>query len=221
MSSLTIPERYRPGVARLGTISDSSFLDLLEALRNSDQSETARELASKIQGSVPSITASDRESIIAAIASMQSVQKAAHVDVIQFASDVWASLEEDSPELISEVEADTLKSRVAALLNQTSVHLTSAKVAELRSEVERLFCGARILTDVRTAFPDDASRRPAMSILQTLEIKYHDDLGRHREFYVALDDTDLAILKDAVERAVQKKASLVDMLRQADFELFE
>jgi hypothetical protein len=221
LANLRIPERFRIGVAEIATLTDGSFTDLVAALKDSGLSNTAADLASKIEDAVPSISLSDREAMIAAISAMQGVMKAAHVDSRKFASDVWDALDSDSPELTEDLDEDTLKARMFILLNETSIHLKSAKVSELRSEIERSFCGARVLTDVRAAFGDDATKRPAMTILHTLEIMFHDDIGRHREFYVVLEDNDLAILKDAIERAIQKKATLVDLLKKADFELFE
>jgi hypothetical protein len=57
--------------------------------------------------------------------------------------------------------------------------------------------------------------------MHTLEITFHDDLGRHREFYVSLDDEDLATLQHAVERASVKKETLTRLLKKAEFDLYE
>ena len=221
VGALRIPVRFRGGVASIAGLSESSFSDLVSALKGAPQAKTAADLALEIEGQVPSLPQSKSEEIIASLSSMQGVQKASHADSEKFTADIWDALEDDSPELIENADEEGFKSRMTILLNETSVHLTSAKVAELRSEIERAFCSARVLTDVRTAFPDDATKQPAMTILHTLEITFHDDMGRHREFYVSLDDNDLEILKGAAERAMQKKATLVELLNKADFELFD
>jgi hypothetical protein len=221
VGTLRIPERFRAGVAAIADLTDASFNDLVQALKSSATAKTAGELSLKIADQVPSLPINSTEKIIAAISAMQSVQKTAHANSEQFTADLWDALEDDSPELVENSDENVLKERAKILLDETSIHLTSAKVTELRSEIERSFCGARILTDVRTAFPDDATKYPAMTIMQTLEIMFHDDMGRHREFYVSVDDNDLIILKDAVDRAIQKKQTLQALLTKADFELFD
>jgi hypothetical protein len=221
VAALGIPERFRVGIASIASVTDASFSDLVKALKSSAIGDTATDLSGKIESQVPSIPLTKRTAIIAAVSAMQGVQKSAHADSTKFTADIWDALKDDAPELTEGIDEETLKTRMDILLRETSVHLTSAKVAELRSEIERTFCGARVLTDVRTAFPDDATKRPAMTILHTLELMFHDDIGRHREFYVGLDDKDLVILKDAVDRAIQKKATLVNLLKKAEFELFD
>jgi hypothetical protein len=220
LGSLRIPERFRGGVAAVADLSDASFADLLHALREHSVGETAADLVAEIGEHVPSISSSTMEAMIASLASMQGVQRSSHADAEAFANDVWEALADDSPELVEHADEASFKERMEALLKQTSVHLTVVKVAELRREVERSFCGARVLTDIRTAFGDDATKAPAMTVMQTLEIMFHDDMGRHREFYVGLEDNDLLILKEAVDRAIQKKATLVELLGNSDFELF-
>jgi ribosomal protein L17 len=133
-------------------------------------------------------------------------------------ADLWDSLVED--EDADELKEEIFKGRMTSLLNETAIHLTSVKVAELRREIERMFCSARVLTDIRTAFGYDAKKRPALTIMHTLEIKYHDDTGKLREFYVAVDDDDLTILKEAINRAFEKKATLVDLLEKSEFDLY-
>lgn len=220
LPGLFIPEQFRAGVASIGTLTDVQFSELLAALKKSLPADTAKDLTTKLASDVPSISARELEDIVGALASMQGVQKTAHVDAPRFASDLWDSLDEDGEES-EEIDEEIFKSRMNALLNETSIHLTSIKIAELRREIERMFCSARILTDIRTAFGYDAKKRPALTVMHTLEIKYHDDTGKLREFYVSIDDSDLTILKEAIDRAFEKKATLVDLLEKAKFDLYE
>ena len=83
-----------------------------------------------------------------------------------------------------------------------------------------MYCSARVLTDIRTAFGYDTKKRSALTIMHTLEIKYHDDTGKLREFYVAVDNDDLIELKEAINRAFDKNATLIDLLEKAEFDLY-
>ena len=222
MPSLTIPERYQTGLMAIASLPDASFICLLKALTNAGPAETADELANRIEGQIPESGRTNLANMISAIAASQEVQRSAHVNPAKFASDTWTALSEDSPDLMRDIDSETMKSRISSLVAQTDIHLTAVKIRGLLSEVERAFCGARIMTDIRAAFEDDASKPPpGVTILHTLEIKYHDDLGQHREFYVALDDNDLAILKEAVERAEKKKKTLELILNKADLKVFD
>jgi hypothetical protein len=153
---------------------------------------------------------------------LQDVKKGSHVDAQTFVNDVWASLEEDAPYLIVGIDPNQIKDRLCKLVTQVEIQLTSVKIADLMNEVERSFWNARILTDVRTSFGSDASVKPsAASILHTLVIRYHDDLARHREFYVALDSADLSFLKALIERAEAKDKTLSDLLAKTDVQVYE
>lgn len=222
MPGLTIPERYRSGVAALAALPEESFVQLFEALKNEVTGDTSDSLASQLGLNLPSIPYSDLSKIIAAIASMQSVESRSHVSTDTFVSDIWEAFIADAPDLAVGIDEETLKSRVSQVVTGKTINLTSAKIMELKTEVERSFCRARILTDVRMAFSDDANEAPrGMAILHNLQIAYHDDRGRHREFYVTLEDDDLIALKEAVERAEKKKKALEELLAKADCRFFE
>ena len=219
LPGLIIPDQYRAGVVGIGTLSDEQFSELLAALKESLPADTAGDLAAKLKPEIPSISSlDDLEEIVSALASMQDVQKSAHVEVPRFVTDLWDSLlEEDDTDDLNE---ETFKTRATSLLNEASVHLTSVKVADLRREIERMFCSARVLTDIRTAFGYDAKKRPALTIMHTLEIKYHDDTGKLREFYVSVDKDDLTELKEIIDRAFDKNTTLVDLLEKTEFDLY-
>ena len=221
LPSLTIPPRYRNGVAQIGNLSDASFSDLVAALKKFPEADTSELLAEKIANDVSSINKETAGEIISALAAMQGIRSGACVEPARFAADLWEAINEDSPDLAADLDEETFEERARLLLSETIIHLPGAKAAEVRREVERSFCAARILTDVRPAFAEDATKRPAMTIMHTLEIAFHDDIGRHREFYVSVDKENLNTLKRAVERAIVKEKTLHKFLHKADFDIYE
>jgi hypothetical protein len=220
---LSIPERYRAGVVALAALPEEIFVKLSEALKAATSAETSRSLASQIGPSLPSVPIETLSSIIAAVSSMQSVYGRAHVTSIEtFVSDIWDAFTEDVPDIANEIKSEALKSRLSQLVDGKTINITSSKINELKLEVERYFCRARILTDVRTAFSGDLTEAPhGMTILHNLQIGYHDDRGEHKEFYVALDSHDLLVLREAIDRAETKKKTLEEMLARVDCKLFE
>jgi hypothetical protein len=209
-------------VAALAVLPENAFVDFLDLLQKGASAENQKALAAQFESLAPSLRNSSLPEIIFAVASLQSVQANAHVPPETFASDIWDSLITDAPQLITGIEGETLKSRVSLVVEAKAIHLISSKIADLRTEVERSFCKARIFTDVRTAFGEDPEQPPsAMTILHNLQITYHDEAGRHKEFYVTLDDDELSDLKEVIERAEKKKRTLEELLAKANCRLFE
>jgi hypothetical protein len=219
---LSIPERYRAGIAAFAALPEESFADLLKAMEDNISADTPDLAVEQLVGRFPSIPKSTLTKIIIAITSLQGLDKRSHVPVPVMAVDVAESLYSDSPDLVKEISRDVVKSRVEAVVDSKEINITTAKIGEIQMEVERSFCRARILTDVRAAFSDDASALPTgMTLLHTLQVGYHDETGNHKEFYVTLESDDLKGLKEVIERAEVKKKSLEQLLAKADCKLFE
>ncbi len=134
----------------------------------------------------------------------------------EFANGVRNGADEFEEVDFSEEEKVRLVSRLTELLEiEKSVGITS-KASDVLTEHEHLFCGVRILTDIRPIFQDDLSSAPSEAvIIHTLKIAYHQD-REHKEFYVAMDAGDIQKLKSAIERAELKDNSAKAMLDKAD-----
>lgn len=223
MPPLKVPERYRPAIAKLAHLGEDSFDQLLVALKDAPNScQTISELSKWISNETSLISDQDRLRIIEAIASMCRVQKNAGVSASRFASDVWNSLKRDAPQLIRDVKAETLEHRVSSLLEVPVLSLPSVKALDLKGEVERNFCSVRIITDLRPAFGDDPEADPSsMVLLHTLQLGFHDDRGKHREFYISMDAEDISKLKNAVERAEKKEETLRRIFADKGVRIFD
>lgn len=222
MPALTIPERYRNGIAAIGTLPETTFESIFDALRKTGQAENATALAAQVRNNAGLTGDLPLEPMITALAAMQEVRRTGHAEPDRFAADLWNALREDAPDLLDAVDEAVFKARISLLSTNTDIHLTSTKIRILKGEVERSFCGVRILTDARAAFSDDASKAPpGLTIIHNLQLGYHDDGDRHREFFVALDDEDLETLKAAIERAQTKRQTLARALAKADLKVFD
>lgn len=220
---LRIPERYRGGIASIGSLSEESFSALLSLMKKGMSGDTAEELATQYEAEFPDLTPDKLTKLISAVASLQSVDNRSHTPRIKLAGDVWESLSTDAPQLAKELDADVLKKRVVEVTTARDIHITSSKIIDLQTEVERSFCTVRILTDIRTAFSDNATEPEpkGATILHSMKLGYHDDSGRHHDFYVTLENEDLDSLLLAIGRAQEKKKALEQLLRKADCPFFE
>jgi hypothetical protein len=108
-----------------------------------------------------------------------------------------------------------LRSLLDRLMSIDSLN-TVAKAFRLQRDGERLFCTAKILSDIRPVFGSDPASRPVGAVLtHTLKFGYHEG-KEHREFHIVLDSGDLEKLGDTIHRAQAKDKSLRDLLKDAN-----
>jgi isocitrate dehydrogenase kinase/phosphatase len=108
------------------------------------------------------------------------------------------------------------KENLLELLKVEGSLAVASKAMNVVTEQERIFSHARILSDIRSIFKDDPEANPsAVAIIHTLRIHYHQS-GDLKSFFVAMDDQDLRKLKDAIDRAQKKSATLRSVAKSAD-----
>lgn len=114
-----------------------------------------------------------------------------------------------SPDLELEPDAQpAFAARLRRLLELEPVVL-AARALNLVTEFDRVYHGARIMTDIRPVFGHDAhTGAKAAAIVATLKIEAHEGGGDVRPYYFALDHTDLVELQGLVDRALVKTAEL-------------
>jgi hypothetical protein len=116
------------------------------------------------------------------------------------------------------IEAQWKKLRkflVAALSLERSVG-TAAKAGPVLTEHERIFAGARIMTDLRPIYHLNVSEKPdAAVIIHMLKITQRDNSGNHSDEYFALDSNDIAAMKKLIERAEKKEKTLKGIMENS------
>jgi hypothetical protein len=102
-----------------------------------------------------------------------------------------------------------------ARLMSIEVLNTVSKAARLQRDGERLYCNAKILSDIRPVFSHDPTLRPLGAVLtHTLKIGFHEG-GEHQEFHVVLDVDDLLALSEVIYRAQAKDKTLRKLLKES------
>lgn len=97
---------------------------------------------------------------------------------------------------------------IIRLLSSGSPISVSAKGAELLVDQALILCSTRIITDMRPIFNDSADDVSGILTFHTLALRCHEGSSAHRNIYVALDDKDLANLREQIERAESKEKCL-------------
>ncbi len=95
-----------------------------------------------------------------------------------------------------------------ALSDERSVG-TAAKAGPVQTDHDRIFTGARILTDLRPVYHFDVTETPsAATVIHMLRITHRDNFEKKYDSYFALDSNDLEAMKDMIERAQKKEETL-------------
>jgi hypothetical protein len=215
LPSLRIPERFRAGILRIAQLPQTGFEQLLAALQKAPSCKDLRELLAWIGDETPTLTDGDRKQIIGCLVEMLRVQQNSGVSAEGFLSDVWESLESLPGNLTAGADKAIFEKRAAQLIEQPSLDLPSARINDVKTEVERNFCRIRIFTDLRPAFRKEPGELPSeMAVIHNFQIGYHDGMGKHKEFYISLDQGDLDSLKKAIAEAEKRAQSLERLLEK-------
>lgn len=137
-------------------------------------------------------------------------------DIAQRAAE-WLDL--DSGDELRERFVD----RTARVLACSSVHLLG-KAASIGYQHERLFVDAQILTDLRPVFEEEISddHGPLGAVLShVLRLHIVGQGGAHEDVYVALDEGDITILRQALDRAESKSELLRGRLRDLSLTMID
>jgi hypothetical protein len=110
---------------------------------------------------------------------------------------------------------------ISALSQERSLG-TAIKAGEVLTAHERIFAGAKILTDLRPVFHVDVSERPdAAMIVHMLRITQRDDYQNQTDFYFALDSRDIVLMKGLLDRAAEKESTLKELMKDARVAIIE
>lgn len=216
-SLLTIPEAHRKPLHLLALMSNESRAILVDTIRSAtaildtedlilcicDQTDLGREEASPISRMLMSM-----------YRVADQTREAFHEQVIETARGIF---HEDA----NSIDWSSFSKDLADILDCHDSLGVAAKVSELRREFGRLFCSARILSDIRPVFGANPEGVPlAAAIIHTLRVTYHDG-DDHRDFHVAMSAADLLQLRHLVDRALKKETALSTEIAKTDMRYLE
>jgi hypothetical protein len=216
LASLNIPERYRGGLSVLVRMPNESYANLVEALKRTPNAfSTKGEVAEWVSSEIRDIPEGEIRKLVDFIASLGKLRSSRGVEVHKLAHDASVAASEAIPGLSAPTIA-SLENRLNELLPLASMAVVADKAKELQLEREKTFCSARVVTDIRPVFGNDATEEPTlMTVIQTLRIGYHESGSPgHKELYIALDASDITSLKAALDRA-EKKAKTLKTVMEA------
>lgn len=183
MIRIAVPQRHRRALVNLTNLTDDQVSELSAAVSNSSGRESdVRLLFAKV---------SDSELAFDSIIGMNATRLTHGIPAAVAMQQALESLDDPG-------EADL----VPLLENRTLIRL--GKTADLATATERSLHLARVLTDVRPLFDEDANKDvEAALVTQTLQLILLEE-GNYTEIFVSVSLEDLRLLGRQVERALIK-----------------
>lgn len=206
-----IPREDIESIKILDAMPIASLDVLIAALKAVPLTVDTDDMAKHIAGRVPSITAKQLEAVLDTLYGIYYIRELSGVNRSTFLDDFIGGLKSIPGIRADKAELPKLRLKFARLLNIETFNAL-AKAKRLQRDGERLYCDAKIVSDIRPVFDSRPTNRPVGAVVtHTLKLGYHES-GEHREFNVILDRIDLDLLSDIIKRAQAKDKTLRGLL---------
>jgi hypothetical protein len=145
---------------------------------------------------------------------LEYLKQDSEMDPKEFASAVAVSaVEANSDEFkFTAVDAKILTERLSRIFTSDHVLELTTKSNAVMTDCDNLFLQAKILTDARPIFNNDATKIEGMGISHALRIHFEHN-QKHRDLFFTLDSIDLKKLKAVIDRAEKKSQVLQSMFK--------
>lgn len=217
MPDLKIPSEYDEGIALIKSLSLSDVERVVEVLKGARPSSDAEEIVQMLSPTLASVPEENVREFAGTLYSLYLFRAHSDVSINQFIEDLCdAMMESDNPK-VRTTKADELidlKKKFMALLTVRPLS-TLSKAHGLRYEFANVFWDAKVVSDIRPVWEDDARKPPQGVVLtQTLKLEYH-YAGGHGELYVCLDDHHIDKLISVLKRAQEKRSTLRSLAKDS------
>jgi len=211
MPPLTIPRRYRVGLAAVEQLAEADVTLLAERLALAEPEVSFEKLAARLDREL-SVDA-DLARVLEAVASLNTLLPEDGSGADRLAQDVSESGDLKIPDERRPAYAARLET-----LMRIPVLVVAARASELLTEHDKVFHDARILTDVRPVFERDPSTGVKMgAVVATMKLEYHPSGKRAIEsVFISLDHGDLEHLRHVLDRALTKMDSLAGLMKETN-----
>jgi hypothetical protein len=218
---IELPDEALVDLRRIAGLEEGLFSRLLNAIGESQPALNVSKLAASIVTKVEGITIADLRSTLIATINLHSMRvRSPHpTSVEEHVNRVVRSPLVEKAKGFSQQNKATLRDRLKRLLSLDAAIGVTAKAQSVMVDQDHTFCNVRILTDIRPIFSESGEASAAV-IIHNLRIGYHQD-SKHQDFYVALDTDDIKKLKEAIERAEKKTATLQGLLKRSNVTYLE
>ena len=210
--ALQIPKEEVASIKEIKQLSKPTIEQIVAAMRGAPLASSPSEMAKYLAQQLPSLPGEQLSRMLGTIYTLYHIRELSGVSKAKFLEDLMSGIENIPGVEIAEEDLPRIQSLFERIMDIEVLNVV-AKAYRLQRDGERLYCAAKILSDIRPVFREDPAAGPAGAVLaHTLKVGYHE--GReHHEFHVVLDGKDLDALGEVVKRAQLKNKALRDFLK--------
>ncbi|HEX3717713.1 MAG TPA: hypothetical protein VH595_07070 [Verrucomicrobiae bacterium] len=220
MPQFKIPSSEYRVYKSIALLDDKSFENLLNGIEEIGPTVTHLNFASALHERVPSVSIEITRQLVRTVSSLHRLMSSIGRTAQGLTSDVRLTIESEEPRGFPMDKLSVFIDRLSQLLNVGGGMGLIGKTINVMSDQDKVFCGVRILSDMRPVFSESATSIDAGVIIHTLNLYYHHE-GRHHDIYVAMNGDDLQKLKKSIERAEKKHALLKSYIQKSGVRFFE
>jgi hypothetical protein len=207
----SIPKRYEEGFKSFVSISDNEFEELKKGLEDISLTSSIDSLAKGISIN-PKLQSLDISGILESVGSLISyVDDEDEIPVI--AEDIITLLDRDNIIEIKPERKQLLIDNLAFILGNKKI-FTAYKSYDLLNNYGNKFIECRIVSDIRPVFNINVEEDPESAmVVHNLQIHYQpNEEPYHKDISIVLDSLGFFLLKEAIDRAELKQASLKNII---------
>jgi hypothetical protein len=217
MKSFKIPQQYQFGITLIIKIDEPLFNRLLSAITEVHPFVDIDSLVLEISPKIEEVSINDLQEILKAIHSIYSLRIQGNLKNTEIITGLINAVSSD--DTFSQLSAEELahfKQRLTKILAIDGSISISSQALILLQEYDSIFLNSRIITDVRPVFKAETKEEIAGAlVVHTLKIAYQDASGS-KEFYVALDSSDVKKLQEQLSQSLIEAKVIQAMLNKAD-----
>jgi hypothetical protein len=217
MKSFKIPQQYQFGITLIIKIDEPLFNRLLSAITEVHPFVDIDSLVLEISPKIEEVSINDLQEILKAIHSIYSLRIQGNLKNTEIITGLINAVSSD--DTFSQLSAEELahfKQRLTKILAIDGSISISSQALILLQEYDSIFLNSRIITDVRPIFKAETKEEIAGAlVVHTLKIAYQDASGS-KEFYVALDSSDVKKLQEQLSQSLIEAKVIQAMLNKAD-----
>jgi hypothetical protein len=218
MAFLKIPDAALPDLKKIAELEEPLFKSLLSVASETPPTLKPYQFERLIAPKLESIPRDYLRAILGTVFFLYTLKEREQISSPkELSAAVINSSTVSKSEELSPASRERLKQRLELLLSMENSLGVTAKAFDVMTEHQRLFCSARILSDIRPVFSGTPETVSAAVIVHNLQIGFHQPAsGDHEEIYIALDTDDLKALKDVIERAERKTTAMQTLLGKSE-----
>jgi hypothetical protein len=215
VAEVRIPLPFREALSLLAALDDDTARRMVDDVSAAPSFLSVAQLQDVVRRTFPEDQQVEADRVVPAILSLRRATRVSTTDNVAEAASRSVDLK------LGAAERKRLHGLLAELLPLPAFRSTGTAI-ELLTQNERNYQSARVLTDIRPVFAEEVSDRPSGAVIvQTLQLQTW-GVGTDPEMlHVAMDEFDLREIRDVIDRALAKTATLKTLLEEQDMTHFE